>query len=108
MRKLSFIISLLGILILLLIPILIRPALLLAPSDLNKTIDNQKVLVSGKVLDEKIYASYKILKLNNGISLNCNCKSSPLKNKNISALGIINEFPIGNKQIEVLKIKIDR
>ncbi len=108
MRKLTFIISLLGILILLLISILIHPIQLLAPSDLNNTINNQKVLVSGKIIDEKIYASYKILKLNNSISLNCNCKSSPLKDKNISALGIINEFPIGNKQIKVLKIKINR
>lgn len=105
MRKLAFVVSLLGIFSLLIVSLVLPAAPLNSISDLNKTINNQKVIVSGKVIEEKFYSSYSILKLNNSLSLQCNCKSLSFKNKNISARGIINEFPIGNKYIKVLKIK---
>ena len=105
MRKLAFIASLLGIFILLIVSLVLPATPLNSISDLNKTINDQKVLVSGRVIEEKFYTSYSVLNLNNSLSLRCNCKSLSFKNKNISALGIVNEFPIGNKYVKVLKIK---
>lgn len=105
MRKLAFIASLLGIFSLLIVSLVLPATHLNSISDLNKTINNQKAIVSGKVIEEKFYSSYSVLKLNNSLSLRCDCKSLSFKNKNISVLGIINEFPPRNKYIKVLKIK---
>ncbi|MBI2632548.1 hypothetical protein HYW75_06080 [Candidatus Pacearchaeota archaeon] len=108
MRKITFVASILGIFILFLLSAFLPPTPLSSLSSLNKTINNQKVIVSGKVIEERVYSSYSFLKLNNSIPLHCNCKHLSFKNKKISVLGTINEFPLGNKYIKVLKIKEEK
>lgn len=108
MRKIAFVASILGIFILFLLSAVLPPTPISSLSGLNKTINNQKIITSGKVVEERFYPSYSLLKLDNSLPLHCDCKSLSFMNKNISALGIINEFPLGNKYIKILKIKEEK
>ena len=54
MKILSLILALIGIITLLIILLISKPIKINSESDLNSTLANQKVLISGKVTDEKI------------------------------------------------------
>jgi len=104
MKKLSFIITLLGILILLVIMQFSSSIQVNSPSELENLIDNQKLVVSGKVIEEKIYEKSKTLILDNKIEVVCNnCPS--YFNKNIIVSGISDNYNNKNKII-ALKIKL--
>lgn len=70
--------------------------------DLN---ENQKILVSGKVIEEKTYASSKTLVLNNSFEIICNGPCPPTLNKNVKIIGIIDDYN-NKKRINALKIVI--
>ena len=75
-----------------------------SPSELENLIDNQKLVVSGKVIEEKIYEKSKTLILDNKIEVVCNnCPS--YFNKNIIVSGISDNYNNKNKII-ALKIKL--
>ncbi len=108
MRKLAFIITILGIFSLLVIQISLPYKQINSFSDLNSTTDNQKVFLSGQVIKEQASSKRTILTLDSNLKITCDCPPINFKGKNISVLGTINEFPPGNKQIEVQRIKIEK
>ena len=106
MRRLSFIITILGIFILISLIIFQKPIEVLSPLDISDLTDNIKVSTSGKVIEEKPYNSFTLLKLDNNLELECSCpQNQRFLNKNISVLGIKNSFNKKNR-IKVLRIQI--
>jgi len=104
MRKIAFIVLLLGLFILLLYLNLSKPIELISPENLTSLEENQKVMVSGMVAEERATSNYIILTLDNKIELYCSCSNIPeLKGKNISALGIIDTFQ--KTKIKVLRLQ---
>ena len=80
-----------------------KPLEISSQKDLLNLQNNQKVFIQGNVIDDKIYSSSRILFLDNNITLYCDCPALPrLKDKNISAIGIIDTFQ--KTKIKVLKI----
>jgi len=71
--------------------------------DLDKFEKNNKILVEGKVTNERNFGDSKILTLDNGIEIICRCSS--LLNKNISVRGLIDDFT-GERRIKPLSIKV--
>jgi len=104
MKKLSFLITLIGILILLIMMQFSSPIQVNSQTELENLIDNQKVQTSGKVIDEKIYENSKTLVLDNKIEVICNSCPSYF-NKNIIVSGILDNYNNKNKII-ALKIKL--
>ncbi len=102
MKNLSLIITILGILVLFLL-FYLPPIPITSPENLTNLTTNQKVIINGQVIQEKLVKNARILILENDLQLTCDCQSY-LK-KNITALGKINEFPVGKKTIIVLTIK---
>ena len=99
MRRISFIITILGIFILLIL-LNTNPIKVNSLEDLENLQENQKVTTSSKVISERPYGNAKLLTLENKIELICSCPS--YLNKNITALGILNVF--NKKRIAVLEI----
>jgi len=65
---------------------------------------NQRVSVSGKVVDERvIFESTKLLVLDSDIELICEGCLGVFDGRKVSAVGVVSEFE-GKKQVEVLKI----
>ena len=62
---------------------------------------NEKVSISGVVLDERVYGDFKIIKIS-GIEIICSCKGSYL-NEKVEVIGVITEFN-NKRQITALKI----
>lgn len=104
MKKISLILSLLGLLILLLILFFSKPITINSLEDLTKLENNQKVALSGLIVEEKILGDNSILILESNIKLYCSSCKSTFKDKNIQAVGVINTF-YGNNTLDVLKIK---
>ena len=103
MKKLSFIIVILGIFILLLIMALSSPALVFAPSDMSKLGVNSKVQTTGKVISERmLYENTKLLKLNNSIEIICNSCPSYI-NRTIYVTGIVDKY---QNKTQILALKI--
>ncbi len=103
MRRLSLSIGILGLFCLLILLQFLNPKEITAYSEINKLKDNEKIIFSGKVINEKAYEKSKVILLDNNISFECECLLS-LKGKNISVLGIIDDFA-GKKSILALRIK---
>ena len=102
MRRLAFILTILGILSLAILMNL--PAKEISSKEELENLEiNQKVAIHGKVISERIlYETQKLLILDNKIELVCECPQT-FKDKNISVLGIVSEYD-GKKQVTVLKI----
>jgi len=100
LRKLSFIIAILGIGVLL--------GLLLSPAEEIESLEeleiNERVVFSGKVESEKDFGGFKIWKIR-GFEMDvvCDCEESYL-NEEIEIEGIVDEFN-GKKQVRVLVIE---
>jgi len=80
-----------------------KPIQVYNPSDLQKLRENQKLVVAGRVIEEKIYENSKTLILDNKVQVICNnCPS--YFNKNITVLGLFDNYNDNNKII-ALRIK---
>jgi len=102
MRRISFVLAILGILILLVILVSQKPISISSYEELANLTANSKIITSGFVIQQTSYS----IKLDNNLSLYCNnCPSC--KNKNVSIIGIIEDYN-NKKEINVLKIKIIR
>lgn len=105
MRRLSFIITIIGLFTLVLLLNLQAPIKLNSKEQLQKLNENQKVKISGKVISERQITGAKILTLQNSFILLCkNCP--PYLKKNITAIGIIQPYQ-KEKEINILKIRIN-
>lgn len=104
MKKISFMISVLGIFILLL-AFALPPKIISSPSELSSLIPNQKIIIQGRVVKETYSENYKTLALDNEIQLKCDISCPNYLNKKVSALTILE--PYNNKNyLRVLKIKL--
>ena len=61
-------------------------------TDLAMMLQNEKISVAGKVIEEKIFPKKVILLLDNNITLVCNCRLPSLQGKNIMAVARINRY----------------
>ena len=102
MRRISFIIAILGIFILIGLIFWMPYQKIKNINDLNKTIDNEKVILTGFVKNGRIFSGKFIFTIN-GIKVVCEgCRN--LRGKNVQVKGLINEYN-GNKKIEVLEVR---
>ena len=102
MRRFAFAISIFGLLVLALLLNLI-PIKVENYSELDNFEINQKVILEGKIMEERIlFEGTKMLVLDNGIELICECNEN-FKGKNIEVAGVVEEYN-GKKQVRVLKI----
>ena len=99
MRKLSFVLTILGISILLVMLNFSGKKV----ESLEGLELNEKVIVSGKIIKERDFGDFKIFNME-GIEVYCNCKKS-YSGKEVLIEGLVDEFE-GEKQLRVLKIKI--
>lgn len=100
LKQISFILAIAGIATLIVI-MNVSPAIkITSQENLSSLRENQKVIVSGKVIRQNPY----YITLDNNISLFCeSCPS--FRNKNISSEGIISVYK-GKTQVSVLKISL--
>ena len=105
MRKYAFIIAILGIFVLLLFLNYQAPIPVSAPENLKNLTENQKVLTRGTVIEEKFQKSNKILVLDNNLEILCDIKSPYYVNKNITILGVYDNFQ--KPRIKAMEIKDD-
>jgi DNA/RNA endonuclease YhcR with UshA esterase domain len=101
MRKWSFILYVLGMVCLILIYML--------PGFEVESLDgmelNERVIVSGKVISERgIYSGTKLLELDSGIRVVCECVES-FEGREVRIEGFISEYN-GNKQVSVERIEL--
>lgn len=92
MKKLSLIISLLGLFALLLTVYILPPKLVSSKSQLPSLISNQKILIEGKVIKEIPSKNKKILYLSNNLSLECPMPCPSLLNKDISSIAKLESY----------------
>jgi len=102
LRELSFIFTLVGISLLLLLMIFPRYVLIENVQDLGDVEINEKVYIVGIVESEKNFGDFRILKMK-GLEIVCNCDKSFLDEK-IGVMGLVGEYK-GEKQIRALKIE---
>jgi hypothetical protein len=104
LKKITLIITILGIFTLLILLNFSKPAIIDNYSSLKKLTDNTKIQTTGKVVSERIlYESTKLIKLNNSIEIICNSCPNYL-NQTINVIGTTETY--GNKtQVNALKIK---
>lgn len=98
---LSFIVSILGILVLFFISSFIQPQ---DVSNYNQLKAGRFVMVSGKVVSIRSYNDFSIIRLDNNISLTCNCKFSV--NDSIYVEGMVEEYK-NELQIQANKITLE-
>jgi hypothetical protein len=105
MQKIALLISLLGIALLLTLTGIQKPIEISSAAQLEKLKDNQKVIVTGKVIDQRVYKTSTTLILEKNLSLVCDhCKLSSLKEKSIKAEGIIDNF---NRKISIKVLTLE-
>jgi hypothetical protein len=103
MRKWAFIIVILGIFAMALILEFERFEEISSYEDLMNLEVNKKVSLSGKVVEERVlYEGTKLLKLDNGIEVVCECAGG-FKDGNVLVEGFVSEYE-GKKQVEILRI----
>ena len=104
MQKIAFLIAMLGIAFLLFYVNGASPIIVKNQSNLQEALENQKVFVQGKVIEEKQYSNSRAITIQNNITLSCECSNVPkLTGKSIAAIGIIDTFQ--KTKIKVLKIR---
>ena len=104
MRKIAFVVLICGLFFMLFYLNLEKPIEVTSPENLSFLQENQKVLVSGIVREERASSNYIILTLNNKIELYCSCTNLPeLKGKSVSAIGVLDTFQ--KTRIKVLRIR---
>ncbi len=104
MRRIAFIVSVLGIVALAFF-LNGEEIAVVSYSELEKLEVNQKVFTEGKVESERFLSSgRKIFVLDSGIEVLCSCLVSA-GDSEIEVVGIVSEFD-GKKQIEALEIVV--
>ncbi len=99
--KLSLSLSFLGVFFLLFLSNIIKPKIV---SNLKELELNERVITKGKIIEIKNYDSFSIIKLDNNITITCNCQLE--KNQIITVEGKVEEYK--NKlQIQAEKIQIE-
>lgn len=102
MRRLAFIVAIVGLFVFALV-LNSGVKTLDSYGDLEKLEVNQRVFVSGKVIDEKVvFGNERVLVLNNGIEMICECERS-YKGSLVEVEGIVESY-MGRKQVRILKI----
>jgi RecJ-like exonuclease len=104
LTKICLVVSILGIIFLSLISNFFIPDLI-SISQINPDLLNQKVRVSGEIINLRTYDDFQILTLEDHsgkIDVTCNCNLS--KDQDIEVLGKVSEYK-ENIQIEAEKIK---
>ena len=99
MRRLSFIITITGIFILLIILTNSKPIEVNSPEEIESLYQNQKIFIQGKVISQ----TSSSIKLDNNIIISCrNCPT--YTNKNVTVIGYFDSY---FNKIKALKIKND-
>ena len=102
MRKLAFMIAILGIAVLLYMLVSSNPTKISSPKELGALVDNSLVQTTGKVISERVlYGTTKLLKLDNDIELVCTSCPAYL-NRTIQILGTTEKY-LNKTQISVLR-----
>lgn len=94
------IISVIGIFLLMIISLNLQPQKISSYSELK---ENSYVKVRGKITEIKNYQDFSAIKLDNNITITCNCKF-PV-NQTISAIGRVEEYK-DNLQVNAEKIEL--
>ncbi|MDO8564113.1 MAG: hypothetical protein Q7R87_03830 [Nanoarchaeota archaeon] len=105
MNKLPLFLTLLGILALILILNLSQPIEINSQEDLLNLTQNQKVQVSGKVIEQKDYDKITFLTLNNNLNLTYSGKYFNFLEKDIRVTGTYDNYNYPKIKILELKIK---
>ena len=101
MRKLSFIIVAFGMLVLSWL-FIFDYAEVAGYSDLENLEINQKVFLSGKIVETRFITRGQILTLDSGVELICECFED-FSGREVQVEGIVSEFE-GKRQVEVFEI----
>jgi hypothetical protein len=104
MKYLAIIITVLGILSLSLILFLQKPSYINSPEQLSSLIENQQIITQGQVMEERYLSNSKIIALNNDIEIIVDKSIPYLINKNITVLGVYDNFL--KPRIKALKINV--
>ena len=104
MRRITFVITLLGLLILLFL-LNSNPKSTSSEEELDNFQQNQKFIIQGLVIKETYKKTAKILHLNDNLSLQCDLSCPSYLNQNISAQVILEKYENKN-YLKILRIKI--
>ena len=96
-------IALIGILILSFLILFDKPKDFSNNEELDKLIDNEKVVIKGIVKSEREFGEDYILKLNNEIELICDCVG--FEGKTIEVVGKVEEI-YGERYVRVLRMNV--
>ncbi len=103
MRRIAFILSILGLFSLLTILLLEKPSQINSQQELSNLIDNQLVSTSGLVIKQSQSSKFIFLTLDNNSSLIYKGNYKNFLNKSISIIGTKDSF--NYDKIKVLKLK---
>ena len=104
MRKIAFVIAFLGMWALTLLATSQSGRTIQPGENLSALQENQKISLTGRVTAESQGTAQKILTIEKKQKVYCDCPAKTYLNKNVSILGIIDEFN-GQKKIIVLRIE---
>jgi len=102
MRKISFILCILGMFALLSILLFQKPTNISNSESLSSLIPNTLIQVSGIVIQETIIKNSKILLLDNELKASCDLSCPKSLNKTVEIIGTYDDF---YNQIKILEIK---
>lgn len=104
MRRFAFIIAILGIFVMALLLEFGSVREIESYAELEELEVNAKVLVGGNVVEERIlYEGTRLLKLENGVEVVCECAGS-FNGEKVLVEGAVSEYE-GKKQVEALRIR---
>jgi len=104
MKKLSFIITVLGIFSLFLLNSFLPPKQISSPIELSSLIQNQKLLIQGRVIKETYNKNSKILHLDNNMTLQCDKFCPSLQNRSLESIAILEKYDNKN-YLKILKLR---
>jgi len=102
MRKIAFILCILGMLCLLSILLFQSPKQISSPEELKNQIPNQLIKTSGLDTEERYTLNNKIIALNNDLKASCDLSCPNFLNKTVFIIGTYDDF---YNQIKILEIK---
>ena len=103
MKKITLIITFLGIFALLILLNFSPPIQVSSQKEISRLIDNSKVQTQGRVIGERQIENAKILKLDNSIEVLCQSCSSQI-NRTLSIVGVVESYQ-NKTQIRALTIE---
>ncbi len=103
MRRISLILTIVGIFILIIL-LNQEPIQITSINNLTSLQQNQKIILQGEVIEERISKNSKLIILDNELQLYCPLPCPSYLNKNITAIGILETWT-ETKRIKLLKIQ---